>query len=82
MQRHIKGESKDCADVRRKIMTICDWQHFCKQIKWLKNLAEANTDESLKIIAIWEMNGCIDVTTATGKAEFLKVYSKSRNFLQ
>ena len=78
MDRIRKGESRNCVETRRKNITICDYQHLCKQIKWLKKLAEANSEESETLIGLWELNRCVDVTTATGKAEFLKIYSEYR----
>lgn len=72
LERIKKDEPKEYAELRTKIVTICDWEHLTRQIRWLKDFAKSAGVRAEIVIGLWERKGCEDLTTDAGKRHFKK----------
>ena len=67
LNRHVDGEPEEFARLRGKIVTLCDIEHFNKNMSILKENAKKNGDNWLTVLYVWEKNGCIDCTIENGR---------------
>lgn len=75
LKRHVDGEPEEFARLRGKIVTLCDIEHFNKNMAILKENARKNGDNWLTVLYVWERAACPDLTTASGWREYIRVYN-------
>ena len=79
LNRHVDGEPEEFARLRGKIMSLCDREHFNKNMSILKEDAKRNGDNWLTVLYIWEKSSCPDLTTTSGWREYVRVYNHEMN---
>ena len=67
LERKKEGEPEEFARLRGKILTLCDIEHFNKNMSILREDAKKNGITPLMALYIWEKNGCIDCTMENGR---------------
>ena len=67
LERKKEGEPEEFARLRGKIVTLCDIEHFNKNMSILREDAKKNGITPLMALYIWEKNGCIDCTMENGR---------------
>lgn len=67
LERKKEGEQEEFARLRGKIVTLCDIEHFNKNMSILREDAKKNGITPLMALYIWEKNGCIDCTMENGR---------------
>lgn len=68
LERKVDGEKEPWRGLRDKLVELCDRHKMRKQMAWLKELAKLHGLRPERVIAVWELKGLPDVTTADGKA--------------
>ena len=79
LNRHVEGESEEFARLRGKIVTLCDIEHFNKNMEILKENARKNGDNWQTALYIWEKAHTPDLTTRSGMNEYNRVYNYEMN---
>lgn len=79
LERHVEGEPEEFARLRGKIVTLCDIEHFNKNMKILKENAKRNGDNMQTALWVWERASCPDLTTPSGWREYCRVYNYEMN---
>ena len=79
LNRHVDGEPEEFARLRGKIVSLCDIEHFNKNMTILKENARKNGDNMLTALYVWERSGCPDLTTKSGLREYYRVYNYEMN---
>ena len=79
LKRHVDGEPEEFARLRGKIVTLCDIEHFNKNMAILKENARKNGDNWLTVLYVWERAACPDLTTKSGWQEYVRVYNHEMN---
>ena len=79
LKRHVDGEPEEFARLRGKIVTLCDIEHFNRNMAILKENAKKNGDNILTALYVWERAACPDLTTASGWREYVRVYNHEMN---
>ena len=75
LKRHVDGEPEEFARLRGKIVTLCDIEHFNRNMEILRENARKNGDNWLTVLYVWERAACPDLTTASGWREYVRVYN-------
>ena len=75
LKRHVDGEPEEFARLRGKIVTLCDIEHFNKNMDILREDAKKNGDNWLTVLYVWERAACPDLTTKSGWKEYVRVYN-------
>ena len=78
LKRHVDGEPEEFARLRGKIVTLCDIEHFNKNMDILRESARKEGITTRMALYVWEKNGCIDCTIENGRI-FLE--NKFKEFL-
>ena len=79
LNRHVEGESEEFARLRGKIVTLCDIEHFNRNMAILKENARKNGDNWQTALYIWEKAHTPDLTTRSGWREYVRVYNWEMN---
>ena len=79
LNRHVDGEPEEFARLRGKIVTLCDIEHFNKNMSILRENARKNGITMIRALYIWERSKCADLTTASGWREYVRVYNYEMN---
>ena len=79
LNRHVEGESEEFARLRGKIVTLCDIEHFNRNMEILRENARKNGDNWQTALYIWEKARCPDLTTKSGWREYVRVYDWEMN---
>ena len=79
LNRHVDGEPEEFARLRGKIVTLCDIEHFNKNMSILKENARKNGDNWQTALWVWERAKCPDLTTRSGLKEYYRVYDWEMN---
>ena len=79
LNRHVEGESEEFARLRGKIVTLCDIEHFNRNMEILKENARKNGDNWQTALYIWEKAHTPDLTTRSGWREYVRVYNWEMN---
>ena len=79
LKRHVDGEQEEFARLRGSIVSLCDIQHFNRNMTILRENAKKNGDNWLTVLYIWEKAHTPDLTTASGWREFCRVYNHEMN---
>ena len=75
LKRHVDGEPEEFARLRGKIVTLCDIEHFNKNMAILKEDAKKNGITMRMALYVWEKAHTPDLTTASGWKEYVRVYN-------
>ena len=75
LNRHVDGEPEEFARLRGKIVTLCDIEHFNRNMEILKENARKNGDNWQTALWVWERAKCPDLTTRSGLKEYYRVYN-------
>ena len=75
LNRHVDGEQEEFARLRGKIVSLCDIQHFNKNMSILKADAKKNGITMRMALYVWEKAHTPDLTTASGWKEYVRVYN-------
>ena len=75
LKRHVDGEPEEFARLRGKIVTLCDIEHFNKNMAILKEDAKKNGITMRMALYVWERAACPDLTTKSGMNEYNRVYN-------
>ena len=75
LKRHVDGEPEEFARLRGKIVTLCDIDHFNKNMEILKENARKIGDNWQTALYIWEKAYTPDLTTKSGWREYVRVYN-------
>ena len=67
LERKKDGEPEEFARLRGKIVTLCDIEHFNRNMDILREDANKNGITMLMALYVWEKNGCIDCTIENGR---------------
>ena len=67
LERHVTGEPEEFARLRGKILTLCDCEHFNRNMTILREDAKKNGISFETALHVWEKNGCIDCTIENGR---------------
>ena len=81
LKRHVDGEPEEFARLRGKIVTLCDIEHFNKNMSILRKNARKNGDNWQTALYVWEKAHTPDLTTRSGMAEYNRVYNKEMSVL-
>ena len=79
LNRHVDGEPEEFARLRGKIVSLCDIQHFNKNMSILRENAKKNGDNWQTALYIWEKAHAPDLTTESGWREYVRVYNWEMN---
>ena len=79
LKRHVDGEPEEFARLRGKIVTLCDREHFNRNMKILRENAKQNGDNWQTALWVWERAKCPDLTTKSGLKEYYRVYNYEMN---
>ena len=79
LERKKDGEPEEFARLRGKIVTLCDREHFNRNMAILKENAKKNGDNWQTALYVWERAACPDLTTASGLREYYRVYNWEMN---
>ena len=79
LKRHVDGEPEEFARLRGKIVTLCDIEHFNRNMAILKENARKNGIPMLTVLYVWEKARTPDLTTASGWREYCRVYNHEMN---
>lgn len=79
LERKKDGEPEEFARLRGKIVTLCDIEHFNRNMAILKENAKKNGDNMLTALYVWEKARCPDLTTKSGMSEYNRVYNFEMN---
>ena len=79
LNRHGDGEPEEFARLRGKIVTLCDIEHFNRNMEILKENARKNGDNWQTALWVWERAKCPDLTTRSGWLEYVRVYNYEMN---
>ena len=79
LERKKDGEPEEFARLRGKIVTLCDIEHFNKNMSILKENAKRNGDNWQTALWVWERAKCPDLTTKSGLKEYYRVYNHEMN---
>ena len=79
LERHVDGEPEEFARLRGKIMTLCDIEHFNKNMSILKENAKKEGITMRMALYVWEKSACPDLTTKSGWREYVRVYNHEMN---
>ena len=79
LKRHVDGEPEEFARLRGKIVTLCDIEHFNRNMEILKENARNNGDNWQTALWVWERAKCPDLTTRSGLKEYYRVYDWEMN---
>ena len=79
LKRHVEGEPEEFARLRGKIISLCDREHFNKNMSILRENAKKNGDNWLTALYVWERASCPDLTTKSGLREYYRVYDWEMN---
>ena len=77
--RHVDGEPEEFARLRGKIVTLCDIEHFNRNMSLLRESAKKNGITMLMALYVWERAKCPDLTTRSGLKEYYRVYNHEMN---
>ena len=75
LNRHVDGEPEEFARLRGKIVTLCDIEHFNRNMSILRDDAKKNGDNMLTALYVWERAKCPDLTTKSGMSEYNRVHN-------
>ena len=75
LNRHVDGEPEEFARLRGKIVTLCDIEHFNKNMSILRENARKNGDNWQTALYVWEKARTPDLTTKSGMSEYNRVYN-------
>ena len=75
LNRHVEGESEEFARLRGKIVTLCDIEHFNRNMSILKTDANKEGITMQMALYVWERAKCPDLTTMSGWREYVRVYN-------
>ena len=75
LKRHVEGEPEEFARLRGKIVTLCDIEHFNRNMAILKEDAKKEGITTRMALYIWEKAHTPDLTTASGWKEYVRVYN-------
>ena len=75
LKRHVDGEQEEFARLRGSIVSLCDIEHFNKNMSILKENARKNGDNWLTVLYVWEKAHTPDLTTKSGWQEYVRVYN-------
>ena len=79
LNRHVEGESEEFARLRGKIVTLCDIEHFNRNMSILRDDAKKEGITMQMALFIWERAKCPDLTTRSGLKEYYRVYDWEMN---
>ena len=79
LNRHVDGEPEEFARLRGKIVTLCDIEHFNRNMEILRENAKKNGDNWQTALWVWERAKCPDLTTKSGLKEYYRVYNYEMN---
>ena len=79
LNRHVDGEPEEFARLRGKIVTLCDIEHFNRNMSILKDNARKTGDNWQTALWVWEKARCPDLTTRSGLKEYYRVYNWEMN---
>ena len=79
LKRHVDGEPEEFARLRGKIVTLCDIEHFNRNMTILRESAKKNGDNWQTALWVWERAKCPDLTTQSGLREYYRVYDWEMN---
>ena len=79
LKRHVDGEPEEFARLRGKIVTLCDREHFNRNMNILREDAKKNGDNWQTALYVWERACCPDLTTKSGLREYYRVYNWEMN---
>ena len=79
LNRHVEGESEEFARLRGKIVTLCDIEHFNRNMSILRDDAKKEGITMQMALFIWERAKCPDLTTRSGLKEYYRVYDYEMN---
>ena len=79
LERKKDGEPEEFARLRGKILTLCDREHFNRNMEILKENARKNGDNWQTALYVWEKARCPDLTTKSGWREYVRVYNWEMN---
>lgn len=79
LERKKDGEPEEFARLRGKIVTLCDIEHFNRNMEILKENAKRNGDNWQTALWVWERAKCPDLTTRSGLKEYYRVYDWEMN---
>ena len=79
LKRHVDEEPEEFARLRGKIVTLCDIEHFNRNMEILKENAKRNGDNWQTALWVWERAKCPDLTTRSGLKEYYRVYDWEMN---
>lgn len=75
LKRHVDGEPEEFARLRGKIVTLCDIEHFNRNMEILRENARKNGDNWQTALYVWEKAHTPDLTTDSGLREYVRVYN-------
>ena len=75
LERHADGEPEEFARLRGKIVTLCDIEHFNKNMAILKDDAKKCGVSFETALHVWERAHTPDLTTRSGRSEYNRVYN-------
>lgn len=79
LERKKDGEPEEFARLRGKIVTLCDIEHFNRNMSILRENAKKNGDNWQTALWVWEKARCPDLTTRSGLKEYYRVYDWEMN---
>ena len=79
LERKKDGEPEEFARLRGKIVTLCDIEHFNRNMAILKENANKTGDNWQTALWVWERAKCPDLTTKSGLKEYYRVYDWEMN---
>ena len=79
LNRHVDGEPEEFARLRGKIVTLCDIEHFNRNMSLLRDDAKKEGITMQMALFIWERAKCPDLTTISGWREYVRVYNYEMN---
>ena len=75
LKRHVDGEPEEFARLRGKIVSLCDREHFNRNMTILRENAKEKGITMIRAMYIWERSKCADLTTKSGMQEYNRVYN-------
>ena len=81
LERHVSGEPEEFARLRGRIVTLCDIERFNRVMAILRDDAEKCGISFETALYVWERAACPDLTTRSGMAEYIRVYSREMSVL-
>ena len=82
LERKKDGEPEEFARLRGKIVTLCDIEHFNRNMSVLRKDAKEKGITMLRALYIWERSKCADLTTTSGWREYVRVYNREMSVLE